>query len=202
LVVAPHPDDETLGAGGFIAAQRSRGIAIHVVAVTDGENAYPDSPNLGKRRRIEQEKALARLNVSNDNIIRLELPDSAVCSRETELAGRLSELVSENTHVVAPWQGDFHPDHAACGRAAEQVTRAKGATLSSYLFWTWHFGDVGLLKNLRLRSFSLPDAWLVAKTEALFQHRSQLVGSDGQEPILPELLLAPARRPFEVFSVS
>ena len=40
LVVAPHRDDETLGAGGLIAAQRSRGIEVRVVAVTNGEMAY------------------------------------------------------------------------------------------------------------------------------------------------------------------
>jgi hypothetical protein len=42
LVLAPHPDNETLGAGGFIAAQRSAGIEVMVAAVTDGENAYPN----------------------------------------------------------------------------------------------------------------------------------------------------------------
>jgi LmbE family N-acetylglucosaminyl deacetylase len=202
LVIAPHPDDETLGAGGFIAAQRARGIDVSVVAVTDGENAYPDCEGLGQRRRIEQEDALARLNVPIKNIIRLELPDSAVCSQANELEGRLSALVSENTHVIAPWRGDFHPDHQACGRAAEQVTRDKGATLTSYFFWTWHFGEVDLLKDLNLRAFSLRDQWLVAKGEALQQHRSQLVRSEGQPPILPELLLAPARRRFEVFAIS
>ena len=40
VVVAPHPDDETLAAGGLIAALTSRGIPVTVVAVTDGEHAY------------------------------------------------------------------------------------------------------------------------------------------------------------------
>lgn len=48
VIVSPHPDDETLGAGGFIASQRARGIDVSVVAVTDGENAYSNSPGLGK----------------------------------------------------------------------------------------------------------------------------------------------------------
>lgn len=37
LVLAPHPDDETLGVGGLIAMQRRHGIAITIAAITDGE---------------------------------------------------------------------------------------------------------------------------------------------------------------------
>jgi LmbE family N-acetylglucosaminyl deacetylase len=37
VVIAPHPDDEVLGAGGLIAAQAFLGVEIVVVAVTDGE---------------------------------------------------------------------------------------------------------------------------------------------------------------------
>lgn len=33
LAVAPHPDDETLGAGGTIARLTAAGIAVHVLAV-------------------------------------------------------------------------------------------------------------------------------------------------------------------------
>ena len=58
LVVAPHPDDETLGAGGLIAYQRSRGVEVTVAAVTDGERAYADSRGLGETRVLEQAEAL------------------------------------------------------------------------------------------------------------------------------------------------
>jgi hypothetical protein len=39
LVIAPHPDDETLAIGGFISPQTAKGAPICVVAVTDGEKA-------------------------------------------------------------------------------------------------------------------------------------------------------------------
>jgi LmbE family N-acetylglucosaminyl deacetylase len=201
VIVSPHPDDETLGAGGFIAFQQSRGIDVTVAAVTDGENAYPDHPALGNLRRLEQEQALACLGVPKEKIFRFKLPDGAVESRQAELSEHLSGLVSNHTHVMAPWKGDFHPDHRACGRASEEVAGLKGAILTSYFFWTWHFADREVLGDLNVRRFPLDNGWLRAKSRALIEHQSQLIRSGG-EPILPERLLAPARRPFEVFAVA
>ena len=198
LVIAPHPDDETLAAGGWIAAQRSRGTVVTVAAVTDGENAYPGSPGLAALRIGEQTGALARLGVQAENIVRLGLPDSDVSACEQQLVRQLLPLVSAGTHIVAPWRGDFHPDHEACGRAAEQVAYQVGAQLTSWFFWTWHRGAPDLLRGLPLCAFPLDRELLLAKHEALLCHRSQLAHASG-EPILPPSLLAPAKRPFEVF---
>ena len=203
LIVAPHPDDETLGAGGLIAAQCALGADVSVIAVSDGEHAYPESANgaeLGVLRCAEQTAALKRLGVPAAKIIRLGLPDSDVAGHLPELIARLTPFVSERTHIIAPWRGDFHPDHEACGVAAEKVARKTGATLTSYFFWSWHRGTPEILDGLSLRSFPLRAGWLQAKAEALLCHRSQLFRDQG-EPILPPSLLAPAERPFEIFLV-
>ena len=36
LILAPHPDDETLGCGGLVLLKRKAGMAVHVAVVTDG----------------------------------------------------------------------------------------------------------------------------------------------------------------------
>ena len=204
VVVAPHPDDETLGAGGLIAWLSQQNVAVKVLAVTDGENAYPgqstqECAELAALRRAEQTSALALLGVSEDQVVRLGLPDSGIAAHEQELAERLRALVDRDTHLIAPWQGDFHPDHEACGRAAEQAVRATGARLTSYLFWTWHRGTPATIKDLPLRQFCLENDVFRLKAEALACHRSQLTRASG-EPVLPESLLAPARRRYEVFA--
>jgi len=198
LVIAPHPDDETLAAGGLIARQTSRDIPIHVVAVTDGENAYNDGIDITFRRSREQTLALRRLGVVSSSITRLKLTDSGVSTQEELLVEQLMPFVSQKTHVLAPWTGDFHPDHEACGRAACEVARRSGAALSFYFFWTWHRGTPDLLNGLPLRSVALSTKDQIAKAEALCQYRSQLEHASGQ-PILPEELLWPARRSSEVF---
>lgn len=201
VLIAPHPDDETLAMGGFLASQLAAGVDITVVAVTDGELAYGPRPGLAAIRRIEQEKAMARLGLPAEKIIRLQLPDSDVACHEGDLVTQLLHLVSEETHLVAPWRGDYHPDHEACGRAAEAVASLTGAALTSYFFWTWHRGTPADLAPLTLRRIPLSSEHLIAKKEALSEHRSQLQDESGS-PILPANLLAPAYRPYEVVALS
>jgi LmbE family N-acetylglucosaminyl deacetylase len=140
LVLAPHPDDETLGAGGLIAKLRTQGTPVTVVAVTDGESAYDDMKRLNEIRVPEQTEALRRLGVRESMIQRLKLPDRDVSSHEDELVDLLLPLVTPETLVIAPWPGDFHPDHEAVGRAAARVSRLRNSPVAYYLFWTWHRG--------------------------------------------------------------
>jgi LmbE family N-acetylglucosaminyl deacetylase len=198
VVIAPHPDDETLAAGGLICAHRNRGVPVQVVAVTDGENAYCDSVDLGPLRQAEQTAALGELGVAEGDIVRLGLTDSGVSDQINQLVAALLPLVRPDSHVVAPWRGDFHPDHEACGRAAEEVCRKQGLRLTSYFFWTWHRAEPRLLNSLPLLRFPLSPDLLLAKERALSCHQSQLFRDDNN-PILPERLLAPAKRPFETF---
>src|ERR1700743_2977916 len=82
LLVSPHPDDETLGAGGFLATQARRGRAVTVVAVTDGEHAYRDyqapAEGLAEIRTREQKDAVHVLCGRQANLVRFGLTDSAV----------------------------------------------------------------------------------------------------------------------------
>jgi len=200
VVVVPHPDDEALAAGGLIAALTAKGVDLTVVAVTDGEHAYSENNGLATLRRREQTCALARLGVAESKIVRLGLLDSGVETQEMQLADQLRPLIHGETQLVAPWGGDFHPDHEACARAAGIVAREAGAKLISYFFWTWHRGTVATLDGINLGKFSLSNELLDAKQAALACHQSQL--SHAPEPeILPENLLWPARMPFEVFAL-
>jgi LmbE family N-acetylglucosaminyl deacetylase len=200
VIVAPHPDDETLAAGGLIAAQRAKGVDVTVVAVTDGEHAYIENEGLAALRRKEQTCALARLGVPQHKIIRFGLVDSGVAAQESDLVARLRPLITAETQVFAPWVGDFHPDHEACARAAEAVVQDAGAVLISYFFWTWHRGTVTSLDGLTLRKFALSEEMMAAKWEGLACHASQLKHAPEPE-VLPANLLWPARTPFEVFAL-
>ena len=198
MVLAPHPDDETLGAGGLIARLRLLGVPVTVVALTDGEGAYTDAEGLAEIRIQEQTTALARLGVPRESIHRLGLPDRYLMENEDQLYAEVLRLAEPQTHLVAPWTRDFHPDHEAAGRIAARVARAKGLALTSYLFWTWHRGSPETLPTVSMVSLSLSEEEREMKLRALSSHASQLEHPDGQ-PILSDELLAPARRSFEVY---
>jgi LmbE family N-acetylglucosaminyl deacetylase len=198
LVLAPHPDDETLGAGGLIARLCKAGVPVTIVAITDGEHAYADTPNLADIRILEQIEALHRLGVPERMIHRLHLPDRDVSGYEERLAELLLPFVTADTHLVAPWQRDFHPDHEAAGRAAARVAQWKNLPITYYLFWTWHRGEPSMLSGLGVTKLRLTDGELKLKLHALQAHVSQFEHGDGQ-PILSPDLLTPAKRAFEVY---
>ena len=198
LVLAPHPDDETLGVGGLVAKLCREGVPVTIVAITDGEGAYPDTPHLGEIRILEQTEALRRLGVPECRIRRLHLPDRDVSRYEKELVDLLLPLVTGDMHLVAPWQRDFHPDHEAAGRAAARAAQLKDLTITYYLFWTWHRGEPSMLDGLGITKLALSDSELRSKLHALQAHVSQFERADGQ-PILSPELLAPAHRAFEVY---
>jgi LmbE family N-acetylglucosaminyl deacetylase len=200
VIVSPHPDDETLAAGGLIAMQRSRQIPVTLLAVTDGEAAYPDVTDLGRTRRVEQARAAEALGVSRGAIISFGLRDSAVAESEPALANRIEAYINSDTLLVAPWPHDPHPDHEACGRAAATAAHRTGATLICYFFWTWHRFRPECLKGLPIRRLALSADARSRRARALSCHHSQLHRKEGT-PILPKIFLAPAHRPFETFVI-
>ena len=133
LVLAPHPDDETLAAGGLLQRALARGGAARVVFATDGENnpwtqrlverrvriRPEDSARFGRRRRQEAIAALAALGLQPEDAVFLGLPDQAI----TDLllfgdplgVDRLASLFADwkPTLVVLPSPFDLHPDHSA-----------------------------------------------------------------------------------------
>ena len=211
LVVAPHPDDEVLACGGLMMALSRRGVGLVVVAVTDGEASHPGSAairpdRLAARRRQEAVLADARLGVTPRRPW-LRLPDGGVPDREAWLSATLGELLSGPAAprlCIAPFPGDGHPDHEACGRAAAVAATRRGAPLVTYPVWAWHWARPGdrRLPLAGARALRLDRAQRTAKAAAIAAHRSQLrpLGPDRADgPVLTEGVLAHFARPFEVF---
>src|SRR5262245_1349118 len=60
-VVSPHPDDDTLGAGGLIFTCAELGYEITIILVTDVEAAFAGEPRLRERRFDELRASLMRI---------------------------------------------------------------------------------------------------------------------------------------------
>jgi LmbE family N-acetylglucosaminyl deacetylase len=211
VVVAPHPDDETLAAGGLIARLVASGVAVDVVFVTDGEASHPRSsagaPAAMRRRRVgESRAALAALSEGARRpavAIRLHVDDGGVEGAAGAVEAAFRSLLRPGDWCVAPWEHDGHPDHEAAGRAARSAAEARRATFFAYPLWAWHWAEpAGLAPVLAsARKVELPPAAQVRKEAAIACYESQIgaLGPDeGDEAILGPEDLRHFSRPFEV----
>lgn len=211
VVVAPHPDDETLGVGGTVATLLGAGTRVSVVAVTDGEASHPGSgavspDHLRRRRWAEGARALrelARDQPAAATRLRLGVPDGRVRSAEDHLTDFLASLLGGEDWCLATWEGDGHPDHEATGRAARRACAVRGARLLAYPVWTWHWAVPRQPSVPWHRAVHLPlgDDALARKARAMGCFESQtgvLGGGAADGPVLSADDLDHFRRPFEV----
>lgn len=123
VVVAPHPDDETVGAGGAIALHVRAGEPVKVVVVTDGgaSRAGGLGPgDMAARRALEVERAAQVLRVGE--LVRLGLPEGGW--EEDALGRALATHLTEASLVYAPGPVDFHPGHLRVARVVARHVRA------------------------------------------------------------------------------
>ena len=198
VVVAPHPDDETLGLGATIAQLAASGVDVQVVSVSDGGDAQPgpapwDRSRLETIRRYELRRATGILGLPPP--VALGLPDGELADHEDRLAELLVELLgaaAPGTWCAATWRGDGHPDHEAVGRAAAQACALTGSTLLEYPVWMWHWAtpaDTAVPWD-RAHSVRVSGRALDRKRRAAQCFRSQLepIGADAP-PVLPGFVL-------------
>jgi N-acetylglucosamine malate deacetylase 1 len=122
LVVAPHPDDETLGCGGTLARLAPH-CSIHVLLVTNGDGGGELPAGTSERRKAEMAAAVRALGIATD-VIHFDEPDGrfADSPQYRQRLGAVLERVRPNW-VFMPWLLDSHPDHARIARASSQVLR-------------------------------------------------------------------------------
>lgn len=210
VLVAPHPDDEILGVGGLLRLLAGRGVAVEIVAVTDGDASHPGSPTLTpadlvQARRDETTEALRRLGVEA-TVHRLGHDDGRVGEGESRLRAYLTALLGPSgpaTWCLATWEHDGHPDHEAVGRAARAACAATGARLLSYPIWTWHWASPAdsRVPWARARTVDLDPVTHDAKLAAIDAFGTQIAplsGHPADVAVLPPHVLARLTRPFEV----
>jgi len=183
LVVAAHPDDEILGAGGLIAEAERRGLPVEVVVATDG--AASGEPGIAARRSAESSAAI-RVLAPSARVVELGLPDGCTDEYRDQLRTGLVEVIagrSSDTLLVAPWTGDGHRDHRVVGE--EVAALADGRRMLGYPIWMWHWAEPDDAETPWRELVSLAvDPRL--KASALAHFTSQIEGDD---PMLrPEFL--------------
>jgi len=217
LVVAPHPDDESLGCGGAIALLRSLGYAVRVLVISDGTLSHPRScrypaPALRALRETETLSALAILGVEASKVTFLRLKDGSVPTPEAAKFDQAGSLCRNYLTRLAfktiflPWRADPHPDH----RATWQLIHTARADLRlsprliEYPIWDWdpiqraNSPNADHVTGWRLDISTV----LELKLKAIAAYRSQttdLIDDDPEGFRLKPEMLANFARPWEVY---
>lgn len=210
VLVAPHPDDEILMAGGLLSAFRGREHELLIVSVTDGECSHPHSSDwteqrLREQRPQESREALQRLGLNVEAIewLRLGLRDTDVAKDEHHLVNNLCQLLDNNDALMTTWQVDGHGDHEAVGRACAQAALASNIQLLEVPVWAWHWAtpEDERLPWRRARRLALDEDTLARKRQAIAAHASQVTEDGGRAPVLSAATLECLLQPFELVFV-
>jgi N-acetyl-1-D-myo-inositol-2-amino-2-deoxy-alpha-D-glucopyranoside deacetylase len=195
LVLAPHPDDESLATGTLLLRARAAGAAVLVAFVTSGENnpwaqrvtelrlrlAACDQRRFGQRREGEALQALAALGLPNTTATFLHFPDQGLTpllrtNPEAVLAPLVGLLETFRPTLLAyPALADLHPDHSALGVFARvSLGRATCPVPPRELQFFVH-RPMRRAHLLPVVALARTPAETAAQRQAVAAHRSQMV---------------------------
>lgn len=191
LVVAPHPDDETIAAAGLMQEAHGAGAAVQVWLLTDGDNnPWPQRwserrwridpaarQRWGGRRRAESRAALQRLGLDPAGTLQaFGWPDGGLTDRfVADPAGLVASLATSlwrfaPTDLVIPAVTDRHPDHGMAGLLMILAMGQAGLAprLLSYRVHGGQPPDGALLREL-------DDGHWAAKQQAVAAYATQML---------------------------
>jgi LmbE family N-acetylglucosaminyl deacetylase len=207
VVIAPHPDDETLGCGGLIRLLRERDQPVTIVFVSDGAGSHPHSykyseMKLGQLRAAEARAAAQVLGVPKRDLIFLGLRDRAVPHRgETGFAEAMAMIAkifrqTAVDTVLSPSRHDAHCDHEASFELAVAAIARQGRAIRLLEYAIWSEEPESLDDMIVFDIAAVVDC----KRAAIACHKSQLTRLIDDDPsgfLLPPALIARCTTSFE-----
>jgi LmbE family N-acetylglucosaminyl deacetylase len=170
LVIAPHPDDESIGCGGALCLHAARGDRISVIYLTSGELGLKHLPRKTAWRTREAEAVKAVTILGARKRFFLRLPDWFVGNHVDRAAARVAPLLKrlQPELIYLPHEKEWHPDHQAALpilRAALERAAIAPPGIRAYEVWT-PLAAYDCVEDI--------SAVMSRKLRALRAHRSQL----------------------------
>lgn len=124
VLFAPHPDDETLGCGGYLAKKIDEGCEVFVVVLTMGEKLFsamlnifenPSQTEICAIRRDESRRATEFLGLKSENLLFLDFEDAMLEKQSDAAIAKVIQILHERkpVEVMCTSQYEGHPDHVS-----------------------------------------------------------------------------------------
>ena len=119
LIIAPHPDDETLSSGGTLLKHRSTGDEIHWLIITN----ISEKDGWGIEKSIERQEEIKKVSKAYGfkSIHKLDFPTMKLDSIPMSTLGeRVSNIISKiRPHIIyLNDENDIHTDHQISFKAS------------------------------------------------------------------------------------
>ena len=206
LVIAPHPDDESLGCGGAVSLHVQRRDEVNAVFLTSGELGLKKLSREAawKIREAEARAACKVLGIQEANFLRL--PDWMMGDDVAGAAVKLRTVLQDfrPEMIYLPHPHEWHPDHQAALpvlRAALENAAFILPKLRGYEVWTpltehQHVEDITQVMSRKLRALrkhaSQMQEWDYARAiRGLNAYRGVMAGRCDYAEVFQELSLAP-----------
>lgn len=211
MIIAPHCDDEVLGAGGLIEKALKSNSEVRVALMTDC-----NYQKIGATRKAETVSALSGLGVQKDKIIFLDFPEKDEKSKDNggeneQVKNAFKQLFADYKPnlVILPHPDDTHIDHKTAGIEGARALGELGISAKT-IYYLIHYNflkypsPTGLHPDSYLtppaRLLTLSDQWYKftlnseeesQKEDAVLKYKSQLRRTN---PIVHRILLDFVRR--------
>jgi LmbE family N-acetylglucosaminyl deacetylase len=126
LVVAPHPDDEMLGAGGTLLKRKSEGGTVGWLVVTGLTSSDESDLDRKKAHEVEIENVRIALGIDVKDAWFLNYPTTRLDTVPMgELVAAISQVMQDfqPEEVLVPFWGDAHTDHRIVFDAVAACTK-------------------------------------------------------------------------------
>lgn len=145
LILAPHPDDETLGCGGLIARLCTEKKTPHIAILTGGGGSLRGRSDISETDVVKARRKLTldsskQLGLPEENIHFFDFKDGDIDTRPENEMSRLKELIDNLNpdNILVPHNGEGWPDHLAARQIGIELA-PKGSTIWEYCVWMWYY---------------------------------------------------------------
>lgn len=124
-VIAAHPDDEALGAGGTIAKHARNGDAVHILFLADGVGARDDMDGL-EERHVATFNAAKEMGVAKENVHFEFFPDNRMDSVALlDVVKKVEAFITkvQPNIIYTHHAGDLNIDHVVTAKAVMTACR-------------------------------------------------------------------------------